>query len=143
MPDIEKMKEYTSRFMEEVFNQHNLETAEELLADDLIDHDPFPGQPDDKKGAIEGFRMFFQAFPDMKATVHDLIAEGDRIAIHTTTSGTHEGEFMGIPATGKRVEMGGIDIVRINEDLKATEHWGIFDAMGIMQQLGVIPPPEG
>ncbi|MGQ0670706.1 MAG: ester cyclase [Actinomycetota bacterium] len=142
MPDIDRNKEVTRRFIDEVFNKHNLDTADELLADDFTDHDPFPGQPNDKKGGIEGFRMMFEAFPDMKATVHDLIAEGDRIAIHSTTSGTHQGEFMGIAATGKRVEMGGIDIVRI-VDGKATEHWGIFDAMGVMQQLGVIPPPEG
>ena len=142
MTDINEMKEIARRFMEEVFSQHNLETADELIADDFVDNDPFPGYPNDKKGAIEGFRSFLEAFPDMKATMHDLIAEGDRIAIHSTTSGTHLGEFLGIAATGKRVEMGGIDIVRI-VDGKATEHWGIFDAMGMMQQLGVIPPPEG
>ena len=76
----------------------------------------------------------------MTSEIHQLIASDDKVAIRSTFRGTHDGDFMGIPATGKTVEVGGIDIVRVR-DGKFVEHWGLFDAMGLMQQLGVVPPP--
>ena len=82
--------------------------------------------------------MFFSAFPDLHSTIDQLIAEGDIVAGRMTTTGTHRGEFMGIPPTGKRVTFSEIHIVRI-ADGKAVEHWGNSDDLGMMQQLGVIP----
>jgi predicted ester cyclase len=84
--------------------------------------------------------MFRQAFPDSYFTVEDMIAEGDKVATHKTFHGTHEGEFMGMPPTGRRVSMELIDIVRISEG-RVVEHWSMGDNLGMMQQLGVIPRP--
>jgi steroid delta-isomerase-like uncharacterized protein len=126
--------------MDEVFNKHNLAAAEELLSEDFVDHNPIPGTGPDKAGTIQGFQMLLDAFPDMKAEIDHMIAGGDRVAIHCTITATHQDEYMGIPATGKSLIIGGIDIVKIR-DQQATEHWGIYDAMGMMQQLGVMPAP--
>jgi predicted ester cyclase len=84
--------------------------------------------------------MLRNAFPDFKATIDDIVAESDKVVIRMTWSGTHKGEFMGIPATGKRVSFGVIDIMRIAGG-KLVEHWGQTDTMGMMQQLGAIPAP--
>ena len=84
--------------------------------------------------------MFRSAFPDFKVTIDDMIAEGDKVVVRGTWSGTHKGEFMGIPATGKSVSFGVIDTVRIAGG-KMVEHWGLMDNFRLMQQLGVIPAP--
>jgi steroid delta-isomerase-like uncharacterized protein len=141
MPTPEENKKLAQKFMDEVFGKKNLEYVEEALTDDSIDHTPMPGMPDDKKGAIEAFQRMFAMSEDMSYEVHHIIAGGDRVAIHATVRGTDTGGFMGAPATNKPFEMGGIDIVRVDDDGKFAEHWGIYDAMGVMQQLGLIPTP--
>ena len=83
---------------------------------------------------------FFTAFPDMHVTIEDQIAEGDKVASRLTVSGTHKGDFMGMAPTGKQMMITGIDIVHI-KDGKAVERWGNLDDLGLMQQLGAIPPP--
>jgi predicted ester cyclase len=84
--------------------------------------------------------MFLSAFPDTKMTIEDQLAEGDKVTTRWTATGTHTGELMGIPATGKAVTVTGFDITRYSGG-KSVEHWGQFDQMGMMQQLGVIPTP--
>jgi steroid delta-isomerase-like uncharacterized protein len=135
-------KDLVQRFTTEVLENGNLSFAEELIADDGVDHDPLPGLGTDKAGAIETLRQLVTAFPDMKVEVHHVIASGDRVAVNSTLHATHSGDFMGIPATGKSVDIGGIDIIRV-QDGKFLEHWGIFDGVGVMMQLGVIQPPPG
>jgi len=85
--------------------------------------------------------MFRRAFPDSYFTVEDMVAEGDKVATRKTFHGTHGGEFMGIPPSGRSVSMGLIDIVRIS-DGRVVEHWSMGDTLGMMQQLGVIPSGE-
>jgi predicted ester cyclase len=94
--------------------------------------------PENMKGV---FQMLRAAFPDWKETVEDLIAEGDRVVFRVTGRGTHQGEFYSIPPTGRRVSMQGIDVVRI-EGNRIAEHWAVFDQLGMMQQLGVIPTSQ-
>jgi predicted ester cyclase len=84
--------------------------------------------------------MFRQAFPDSYFTIEDMIAEGDKVVTRKTFHGTHEGEFMGIPPTRRRVSISLIDIVRIAGG-RVVEHWSLADNLGMMQQLGVIPQP--
>jgi predicted ester cyclase len=79
------------------------------------------------------------AFPDLQMTADDLIVEGDRLAVRSTMRGTHEGDFMGIPATRKKVEVSNFDFVRFESD-RAAEHWGAIDSDALMEQLGVAPP---
>jgi predicted ester cyclase len=80
------------------------------------------------------------AFPDFKATIEDIVAEGDKVVVRQTFSGTHKGEFMGVPPTGKSISIGVIDIIRVDGG-KFVEHWGQMDTTGMIQQLGAIPGP--
>jgi steroid delta-isomerase-like uncharacterized protein len=134
----EEMKLLAKRFYEEAFNERRFEVADELIADDYVEHEEFPGAPKDK-GAVRFFLdTVTGAFPDAMITIEDSAAEGDRLWLRYRLKGTHEGEFMGIPATGKSIDVQGLDIVRIR-DGKAVEHWGISDDLKMLQQLGVIP----
>lgn len=129
------------RLYEEVFNQGNLDLADELIGPNVVEHQQQPGVTPDAAGPelVKQIARFFRsAFPDLEITVNDLIAEDDRVAARVTIAGTHKGELMGIPPTGKRVQVSSMDIIRF-EDGKAAEHWGETDIMGMMQQLGVVP----
>jgi predicted ester cyclase len=144
MPTPEQIRELIDRFTKEVFNNKNLAYAEEALSDDFVEHQVFPGTTPDKKGAIEAFRIMAQSSPDLSAEINEVIVSGDRAAIRGTFRGTDTGGFApGMPATNKPYEMGSIDIVRVNEAGKFAEHWGIQDTMGVMGQLGLLPPPPG
>ena len=142
MSEQETNKELTSRFLEGVFNQHDLSVFDELIAVDFVEHEevPVPGITPDKAGSRQGFALMFEAFPDMHIEVENMVANGDRVAIRSTFTGTHQGEMMGIPATGKQVRVGAMDIVRLR-DGKTTDHWGVLDNLGMLMQLGVIPTP--
>ncbi len=124
----------------EIFSSGPLEAIDEVIAPDLVDHNAQPGQA----GGIEGTRqllgMLRAAFPDLRFTPEDLIAEGDRVVARVTLTGTHQGAFQGLPPTGKQVTISGIEIVRIANG-KAVERWGQFDNLGMLQQLGAIPAP--
>jgi steroid delta-isomerase-like uncharacterized protein len=109
-----------------------------MLSDDFVDHDPAPGQGPGRNGYAQMAAAFFSAFPDLRVQNHDVIVEGDKAVARWTADGTHRGELMGIPATGKRVRLKGIDVIRATNG-KIVERWGEFDALGMMQQLGVIP----
>ena len=137
----EENKAISRRFYEEVFTKGNLSALEEFIAADFVDHNPFgPETVSSLEGLKEMFGMFNAAFPDMTLTVEDQIAEGDKVVSRFTTTGTHKGEFMGIPATGKTVTISAIDIHRI-ENGQIVEHWDEVDMLGMMQQLGVVPAP--
>jgi steroid delta-isomerase-like uncharacterized protein len=110
-----------------------------LLADDFVEHEETPGLAPTKEGVKEFFRMYIAAFPNLRFDVEDILASGDKVVARVRVTGTHEGEFMGMPATGKGVDVQAIDIVRFGDDGLAHEHWGVFDAMAMMQQLGVVP----
>ena len=114
-----------------------------LVADDVVEHEDSPGLAPTKDGVLEFFRMLRVAFPDLRMEVEDMIAEGDKAVARARTTGTHQGEFMGIPATGKGIDIQVIDIMRFDGDGLVCEHWGLTDTMSMMQQLGVVPdgPP--
>ena len=137
----EQNKALVRQLVEELFNRGNMSRADELLAPDFVEREELPpGIPRDREGVKQLTTMLRSAFPDFKATIDDIIAEGDKVVVRSTWSGTHKGEFMGIPPTGKRVSFGVFDIVRIAGG-KVVEHWGQMDNMRMMQQLGVIPVP--
>jgi len=137
---IEQDKTLIRRFIEEIFNQGNLSLVDELFAPDFVEREQLPpGIPKNREGIKVLTGMLRSAFPDFKATIEDILAEGDKVVIRMTWSGTHTGgEFMGIPATGKKVSIGVIDIIRIAGG-KVVEPWGQMDSMLMMQQLGAIP----
>lgn len=130
-------KDLLRRFYSEV-SDGNFDALDELLADDVVEHEEFPGLEPNKEGVKQFFAMFRSAFPDFRMEPHEIIAEGDLVCARMTFSGTQQGEFMGVPPSGKRIEMQAIDIVRFR-DGQAIEHWGVTDSMSMMQQLGAIP----
>jgi steroid delta-isomerase-like uncharacterized protein len=125
----------------DAFNQHDLDTLEPLMAPDFKDYDPTRPGPVDRAGRMQQGTMFLAAFPDTHYEIEDLVAEGDKVAVRFTYRGTHRGELMGIPPTGKVVTFTGIAIDRLEKG-KIVEHWLIYDALGLMQQLGIIPQSE-
>lgn len=138
---IENNKTVFRQVVEEIFNQGNINLFDELVAPDFIEHEELPPElPGGREGAKMLFTQLRSAFPDFKAKIEDIIAEGDRVVVRMNWTGTHKDEFMGIPATGKSISIEVIDIVRI-EGGKFVEHWGIMDNMAMMQQLGVVPEP--
>ncbi|MDQ3912231.1 MAG: ester cyclase [Actinomycetota bacterium] len=136
----EENKTLVRRFVDEVQSRGNIDLIDELCSPEFINHSSPPGMPADCEGVKLVTSMFRQAFPDSYFTVEDMISEGDKVVTRKTFHGTHEGEFMGIPPTGRPVSIGLIDIVRI-ADGRVVEHWSIGDNLGMMQQLGVIPQP--
>lgn len=130
------------RALKEVVNKGNLDLIDELVSPDFVDHTPFPGLPPDREGVRQSIGMLREAFPNLEITIEDLIAEGDKVVSRQTLRGTHQGEFMGIPPTGKQATWTGILIFRI-ADGKIVDQWIEQDQLGLMQQLGVVPPPGG
>ncbi len=124
----------------EAFSSGNLDALDELLDPNFVDHNPIPGQAPGAEGVKQTIAMFRSGFPDLRATVEDLIAEGHTVASRVTYRGTHQGEFMGMPATGKQVTISWMDIMRIAGG-RITERWGNGDELGMLQQLGAIPAP--
>jgi steroid delta-isomerase-like uncharacterized protein len=114
----------------------------DLVADDFVEHQGMPDRPT-KEGTLEFFRLLLAAFPDWRMTVEDLIAGGDKAVARVQVTGTHKGDFMGVPATGTRVDVQLIDIMRFDGAGLVCEHWGVADMLSLMQQLGVVPagPP--
>jgi len=126
----------------ELINARDLDAAFAYFSPSFVDHAVRPGMPPGIQGTRLFFNMLFTAFPDLHGTIQDIIAEGDKVVDRMTCEGTHQGMFMGAPPTGKRVKWSFIDINQI-VDGKVVEHWAEVDTMGIMQQLGVVPPPSG
>lgn len=134
----EENKALIRRMYAEVHDKGNLAVLDEVTATSFIDHNLPPGLPPGVDGVKQLFTMFHTAFPDFHVTVEDMIAEGDKVVSRLTMRGTHKDEFMGVPPTGKQINVEVIDVLRIAGS-KAVERWGIFDQLGLMQQLDVGP----
>ncbi len=133
----------TMRTAYDRINAGDIDGFGQLVADDFVEHQGGPGFPATKAGTLEFFRSLRGAFPDMCMTVDDLIASENKTVARVTISGTHRGDFMGVPATGARVAMQLVDIMRFDGAGLVCEHWGVADMLSLMQQLGVVPdgPP--
>ena len=129
----------TMRSTYERINAGDIAGFGDLVADDFVDHQGGPGLPPTKEGTLEFFRILLAAFPDFCMNVEDLITSEDKTVARVMVSGTHNGEFMGVPSTGKRVEVSLIDIMRFDGAGRVWEHWGVADMLSLMQQLGVVP----
>lgn len=138
----EAKKVIIRRYFDELWSQGNLGVANELIASDYTVHDP--GAPW-RQGGIEGEKqavgLYRAAFPDLHFTVKGEIAEGDSVMVRWHSSGTHLGELMGLPPTGRQGNPTGMSLFRfVNGHI--AEHWCNWDTLGLMQQLGLIPQPE-
>jgi len=126
-----------------LLNAGDVDGFGDLLSDDFVEHEETPGLAPTKDGVKAFFRMYLAAFPDLRMDPVDVLPSGDKVVARVKATGTNTGEFMGMPATGKSVHVQLIDIMRFGDDGLVREHWGVFDAMAMMQQLGVVPagPP--
>ena len=128
------------RRLYEAFDTQNLAAIDQFFAADFVDHGLPPGVPPTLEGTKQFLGAFFVAFPDLHIMAEDMVAEGDKVVAHVYASGTHTGEFQGMPATGEQIKFEGFDMLRIAGG-KFVEHWGVFDAVSLMQQLGAMPAP--
>lgn len=131
----------TMRRMYELISAGQIDDFAELLADDFVEHEETPGLEPTKDGVTQLFRMYRAAFPDLRMEPEDILVSGDKAVARVRATGTHQGELMGIPPTGRSVDIQLIDITRFGDDGRAIEHWGVSDTMAMMQQLGVAPGP--
>ena len=133
----EKNKALVRRFVDEVQSQHNLDVLDELFSPNFVDRSGMTNPPN-LDGTKQLHAMLFAGFPDLKASSHDQVAEGDKVVTRKQFQGTHQGDYMGIPPTGKEISFEVIEVLRL-EDGKIADHWSIGDNLGMLQQLGVIP----
>ena len=122
----------------EHLNNGDVDSAVELFATDVVDHDPAPGQSPGREGFREFFRALASAFPDAHFDPEYLVADDDHVCVAYTLTGTHKGPFHDVSATDKRIEARGVQIGRF-ENAQIVERWGSTDELGILQQIGVIP----
>jgi steroid delta-isomerase-like uncharacterized protein len=140
-PSTDGLKTLAQRFIDEVINAHDLDSALiELVAEDFVEQNPLPGQGPDRAGLRDILAGMFAAFPDLRWTPHDMIAEADRVMTFSTWTGTHHGHFIGVPPTerGVTVEAWTIDRFR---DGQLAESRIIMDIVGLLSQLGATPFP--
>lgn len=140
---VERNKQRLQRLYDELFNAGNMAVAHELIAPEAIDHEEaLPGISGTVPEQIQQIvGLFRSAFPDISLRVDDMIGEGDKVAARVTISGTHLGEFLGIPASGRPINVQIVDILRFGEDGMMVEHWAVTDNLGMLQQLGAMPVP--
>jgi predicted ester cyclase len=137
-------KSVVRREFEEIFSQGgNLDAAEEIYAPNYVGHEPTFGDVHGVEGAKQFAATYRQAFPDIQTTMEDQVAEGDKVVTRFSSRGTHQGESEDFgPPTGNRIEVTGITIEQFSEEGKIVEDWTNFDALGLMQQLGLVPEQQ-
>jgi steroid delta-isomerase-like uncharacterized protein len=124
----------------QAFNSGDFDALDQLIAADMVNHNPTPGQPPGIEGVKAQFAIFKAGFPEMQVTIEQLLAEGDMVADRIVARGTNTGAFLGLPPTGKQVQIEAIETYRMANG-KIVEAWHVEDIFGLLTQLGVIPPP--
>jgi predicted ester cyclase len=135
----EQKRDVLKRVSREIFGAGRLEVIDEVIAPEFVDHDPLPGLGADRDALRDLVGLFRTAFPDFEVEVLHTVVEGNSAVDHIRSVGTHEGEFLGVAPTGKRISASAIVISRLGDDGRITERWQRFGAMQLLQQLGVIP----
>jgi steroid delta-isomerase-like uncharacterized protein len=133
----------TARRLYDLINAGNTGAFAEHLANDFVEHEVTPGLAPTKEGVQEFFRMQLAAFPDLRMEAQDVFGSGAKVVARVKYTGTNRGDFMGMRATGKKIDVQLIDMFLFGDDGLVREHWGVVDLMAMMQQLGVVPagPP--
>lgn len=134
---MSEAEQLVRRLHRALLDSRDVTTVDEFFADDFISHNQPPGLEAGAAGVKQFFAMFRDAFPDAQVSINEVIADGDRVAVATTLTGTHEGEVLGIAPTGRQVSVTGIDLLRV-QDGRIVEHRGLTDTVGLMSQLA--PP---
>lgn len=132
-------KDVMRRYYEEAWNERDLAVLDSVLSDDYVNHSPFvPELPVGPEGVPMVMHALWQAFPDLTFTIEDQFGEGERVVTRTVLRGTHQGDFMGVPATDRSIEVGMITIERVAGG-RIVEHWRISDELAMLRQLGLLP----
>ncbi|SDR53484.1 Predicted ester cyclase [Rhizobiales bacterium GAS191] len=143
MNTIERNKSKFKELIEDVINTGRLDLADRYLTADRPDYQDYGGLPPEMTKGHEGFKrvlgVFIEAFPDLHLEIEFMIGEGDRVAAYVSTTGTHKGPFLGAAPRGKAFKVNGVDILRFNDEGKVSAHWGAFNTLGMMAQLGIAP----
>lgn len=134
-------KATAKRFFEDIWNKGNLALLDELALPNMVVHGVPPELPPSLEGLRQFIKMYRTAFPDLQFTLGDLIAEGDKVAVRWTVTGTHTGKLLNFPVLGKKGTVTGITVTRYDEKGKIAENWFEFDQLTMLQQIGVIPVP--
>lgn len=129
----------TMRRAYELISAGDIDGFGALMAPDFVEHEELPGLTPTKEGVLELFRGYRAAFPDLRMEAEEVIASGATTVARVTASGTQDGEFLGMPPSGRRVEVRLIDIMRFDDAGLVAEHWGVMDMLSMLQQLGVVP----
>ena len=137
---LEDNKAIIRGYVEAVWNQQQVDRADEFMAPDFLDHASLPGQAPGLEGWKKKWAMYLAGIPDLRVTIEELVAEGDKVGVRRTYEGTHQGELLGVPPTGNHVRIGGISIFRLAGG-KIAESWEQVDLLALMQQLGALPTP--
>jgi steroid delta-isomerase-like uncharacterized protein len=138
--NVEQNKAVVRRYYDEVLNQGRLSVLDDIAADDYVENDPFPGQGNGLADFKARVSTLLTAFSPCTFTIEDVVAEGDRVVVRWRSTGTHSGEFLGMPPTDREYTIAGIDIHRL-ADGRMVEHWHVVDQLNQLQQLGMIPSP--
>ena len=130
----------TQKKMGDIINSYEFDRLNEVMASGVKDHDPADDQGPGPEGFAKWFTQFHSAFPDFKIAVEHMLADDDNVGFAYTITGTHGGPFNGIPATGKKIKVRGMQISKFNSDAKIVERWGASHEVGILQQIGAVKP---
>ncbi len=135
----EENKAIIRRIIEEAFNKGNLAVVDDLMATNYVFHGPSGQEVKGPEGFKQMITMYRTAFPDLHLTIDDMVAEGDKVAFRFIFQGTHKGDLMGIAPTGKQVTVT-VTVISRFVGGKEVEAWENADSLGMMQQMGVVPP---
>ena len=127
--------------IQRVLNEGDIGFAEKALSESYVERTPMPGGTADKAGAIAMFNMMRDQTPDMHIEIEDVIASGNKVAVRSAMNGTDTTGMPGTPPTGKSFSIGAIDVFTFDDAGMNTEHYGVYDVMGMMGQLGLLPAP--
>jgi steroid delta-isomerase-like uncharacterized protein len=136
----EQNKSVVRRWVEEGWNKGNLTVVDQIYTPDFVQHEPAPERVNSSEALKQYVRGYLTAFPDLHFHIEDLVADGEKVVWRFSSTGTHKGDFMGIPPTGKIGYVTGMVMFRL-ENSRIAEAWVNIDALGLLQQLGVIPVP--
>lgn len=137
MNSSDSAKAIVRRNTEEVQSRGNFEVFEELFADDFVDHTPQPNTTPNKDGVRDLYQRLRAAFPDFRADIHWQAADGELVTTYKTYHGTHQGMFLGVAPTGRKIHFETVDVMRVRNG-KITDHWGVANLFSLMQQLGAL-----